>query len=847
MSNQLVIVESPAKARTIGRILPSNYVIKASMGHIRDLPESSFGVDIEHGFQPQYEESRGHGHNLGEIKTAARTASDIYLASDPDREGEAIAWHLQEVLHKVNRKAKFHRVTFHEITKSAICRAFENPGEVNMPRVDAQQARRVLDRIVGYQISPLLWSRIQRKISAGRVQSVALRLVCEREREIQSFVPREYWNFEANFSPESVPGRKFRAKLIKIDGKQVDVNNEAQANETAQLLSSAAGWSIGGLDTVCRKKGAPPPFITSTLQQAASSAMGFTANQTMQTAQQLYEGITLESGPVGLITYMRTDAVAIAAEAQTACRKYIDAVYGSDFVPEKPNFYKTKANAQAAHECIRPTDVSLTPEKLRPFLNPAQLKLYSLIWQRFVACQMAPALLETKTVTVKNPGTCGHLFEFKASTVSTKFPGYLAVYNFVNDETHQQQDDDGLHVDPALLNQLQIGDSCKIMDCKPEQKFTEPASRYSEATLIKELESNGIGRPSTYASIVNTIQVRKYVSREKGKLVPTDLGFRVNDYLVSSLPDLFQVGFTADMEKQLDSVEEGNVQWTDMLEKFYRSFSEWLTNAKFIDAPGNDKADALIDLLSSFNDWEKPAPSAAGKRPFNEKTFFSSIVSKHKTGAPLTAKQWGALLSIVAKHQDKLPELPAIAEKYGFTDELNEAQSKLDEHLEAVKEREAARAEAPAFQPDDRLEKIFECGARVKWNKPEKIRNRVYDDAAFFDSLCRQYKSGRKLSDKQIAALTRIVRKYPDQFPSTSLVPAEAPVELDSDMKAKIEAMLGAFDKLESWNEPTVRRGRTFSDKDFIASLKKQHESGKVLSAKQIAALERMASKYNLK
>ena len=847
MSKQLVIVESPAKARTIGRILPSEYIIKASMGHIRDLPENSFGVDIEHNFAPQYEESKARGHNLGELKTAAKNAVDIYLASDPDREGEAIAWHLQEVLRKVNKKAHFHRVSFHEITRSAINRAFQDPGEIDMNRVDAQQARRVLDRIVGYQISPLLWSRIERGISAGRVQSVALRLVCEREREILAFIPKEYWIFEALFHPEVAPDRSFRAKLAKVDGKNAEVANQEQAEALHKLIGDSSAWHVSGLETSPRRKFAPPPFITSTLQQAASSAMGFTANQTMQTAQQLYEGITLENGPVGLITYMRTDAVNIALEAQNACRDYIAKTFGADYVPPKANVYKTKANAQAAHEAIRPTDVNLTPDKLRPFLNPSQLKLYTLIWRRFVACQMNPALLETTTVTVENSIPADHLFTFRASATVTRFPGFLAVYN-IKDETHTPEDDqDESAPDPELLGMLRTGTNCELAGCKPEQKFTEPAPRYSEATLIKELESNGIGRPSTYATIVNTIQVRKYVNREKGKLIPTDLGFRVNDYLVKSLPELFQVGFTADMEKKLDNVEDGEVEWTAMLHDFYGVFSEWLKQAKFADAPADDKAAALIRILSGFQNWEKPVVQPGAKRPFNEKTFFNSVVAKKLSGVPVTVKQWNALLSIAAKYRDQLPGLEDIVKQYGFADELDDAAEKLNAHLKAIKERQAVQPETPEFEADPRLEAVFKAAEKVKWNRAERIRGRVYDDAAFVESLRKQYKAGKTLSAKQIAALLRVTRKYPGQFPECDLS-VSAPVPPPNPAaEAQIDSLLNAFKSFESWNEPTVRRGRTFSDRDFIASLAKQHAAGKVLSEKQIAALERMAAKYNLK
>lgn len=841
MSKNLVIVESPAKARTIGRILPSSYDIKASMGHIRDLPENSFGVDIEHDFQPQYEESRSRSRNLSELKNAAKTAKEIYLASDPDREGEAIAWHLQEVLRRSNPKARFHRVSFHEITRSAINRAFEEPGEVNMNRVDAQQARRVLDRIVGYQISPLLWSRIERGISAGRVQSVALRLLCEREREIQAFVPREYWTFLAKFHPLDAPERSFAAKLTKINGKNFETPNQEEAEKLLALMKASSAWSIASVDVVPRRKTAPPPFITSTMQQAASSAMGFGANQTMQTAQQLYEGVELSNGPVGLITYMRTDSVAVAREAQEAARAFIEKNYGRDYVPEKPNFFRSKANAQGAHEAIRPTDVTLTPDAVKRYLNPAQHKLYSLIWRRFVASQMAAAQLENTTVVVENAGP--QRFSFRASAAATKFPGFQAVYNF-REESHAQGDEDEENAGSAsALAFLKAGMNCSFDGCKPERKFTEPAPRYSEATLIKELESNGIGRPSTYAAIVNTIQVRKYAAREKGKLVPTELGMKVNDYLVQSLPELFQVGFTAKMEERLDSIEEGGTEWTAMLRDFYKSFESWLNEAKFADSPESGKARALVACLRRIETWEKTS-AAPGKRAFNERTFFHSIAGKQEAGTPLTLKQWNALLSLAAKYESQLPDLNEIAKKNGFYDELEAARARRKSRDAAVEERRTAAAASEA-KADPRLDAVFEAGKKVQWAKPEKIRNRVYDDGAFFESLRKQHQSGKNLSPKQLSALSKILKKYAQAFPENPFAEPQNAAP-NPERAAQIESMLKAFKGFSDWKDPVVRRGRTFSDKTFVESLEKQHGSGRALSDKQLAALRKLVEKYEL-
>ena len=851
MNKKLVIVESPAKAKTIGKILGKDYIIRASMGHIRDLPEHAFGVDIEHGFSPQYEENKSRGKNLTELKSAAKAAGEIYLASDPDREGEAIAWHLREVLSKLNKKAPFRRVSFHEITRSAIERAFQNPGDVNMNLVDAQQARRVLDRIVGYQISPLLWTRIERGVSAGRVQSVALRLVCEREREIRAFVPQEYWNFTAKFNPAGTDD-EFTAKLARINGEKFEVGDQAGAQAVLKAVRAASGWKISAIDVQPRKKYAPPPFITSTLQQAASSALGFSASQTMRIAQQLYEGVDTPSGPVGLITYMRTDSVAIADEARKACREFIGNHFGPAYVPEHPNVFRTKATAQGAHEAIRPTDVRITPESIASSLDPQQLRLYTIIWRRFLACQMSPALQERTTADAEGIGGDKRTYSFRTTATVTKFPGYLQAYNIVEEGLRNEEDSDMR--DAEVLARLRTGQSCVLCDALPEQKFTEPAPRYSEATLIKELETNGIGRPSTYASIVNTIQVRHYVEKEKGKLIPTDLGFRINDYLIASLPELFQVGFTADMEQQLDGVEEGKLQWTSMLSDFYRKFSEWLQTAKNEGAPGTDKAEALLRQLRSIGTWEK-TESAAGKRPFNEERFFHSVEDKYKKGSRVSAKQWEALLSLALKYRSVLPGLEAAAEEAGFADELRAAEEKRRERMAELEERrrkqEEARAAAPA---QGEISKVFQAMSNLKWHAPEKRRGREYDDSKFFDSLRKQSESGKVLTGKQLAALARIFEKYESQIPGAAELrpllgvaePPAADPAAEADRKKYVEELLNGFSKVEKWSEPVKRGRRVFSDEDFVASIRKQASQGHKLSEKQIAALSKLAAKYSI-
>ena len=865
MPDKLVIVESPAKAKTIGKILGKDYIIKASYGHIRDLPERAFGVDIEHNFSPQYEESKSRGKNLSELKKTARTVKEIYLAPDPDREGEAIAWHLHEVLKNVNRKAAFKRVAFHEITRSAITKAFQHPGDLNMNLVDAQQARRVLDRIVGYMISPLLWSRIERGVSAGRVQSVALRLVCEREREIQAFVPKEYWNFSAIFSQGGEC--RFTTKLAKINNGKFEIGNKNDADSVLAAVRGASAWKVSSIENQPRKRYAPPPFITSTLQQAASSALGFSANSTMRFAQQLYEGVDTGEGHIGLITYMRTDSVAIAAEAQAACRDFIGKNYGTPFVPEKPNFFRTKSTAQGAHEAIRPTDVNLTPEKLKDYLEPGQLKLYRLIWRRFVACQMAPAEQQRTTVDVEGRGSDDNLYTFRATATVTTFPGFLKAYNIEEEGAASSEDDNTK--DAEALAALKENSACRLEDALSEQKFTEPPPRFSEATLIKELESNGIGRPSTYATIVNTIQERAYVLKEKGKLSPTELGFKINDYLVASLPDLIQVGFTADMENQLDSVEEGRILWTRMLKDFYEKFSKWLAEAKNAGAPEARKAKAVLDLLSSVKTWEVPEKGA--KRVYDDKKFYNSVQAKAEQGTTISAKQWEALLNLVVKYASQLKNLKEIAEANGFQKDVEAAMERLDDRRkkreEILRRREDAANSAP---PQDSLESVFRAMQGIPWSPPEKRGARVYDDKKFFESLKKQMESGKFLSEKQISALAKIAARYASSIPDyesvakklTGSVPgaavssaeeaqgeggaSSAPAASAGPGEAEIDRILKAMSEITDWAEPEKKGRRVYNDKEFYESLAKQRASGKVLSFKQAAALTKLAAKYKI-
>ena len=854
MEHKLVIVESPAKARTIGKMLGRDYTIKASMGHVRDLPERTLGVDIEHDFAPQYEESRERGKNLSDLKSAAKGASEIYLAPDPDREGEAIAWHLREILSKANKKAKFHRVTFHEITKSAIAKAFQSPGDIDIDRVDAQQARRVLDRIVGYMVSPLLWGKIKKGVSAGRVQSVALRLVCERERQILSFVPKEYWNFLAKFSPEGKSRAHFVAKLFKINGEKFEINTKNDADALLAAVRGASRWSVDSIEIQPRKKYAAPPFITSTLQQAASSALGFSANTTMRIAQQLYEGVDVgRGGPVGLITYMRTDSVAIAIEAQNAARAFIGTHYGPEYVPAKHNVYKSKASAQGAHEAIRPTDVNLTPEMVKAYLDDRMLKLYTLIWRRFTASQMAPAEQQRTTVDVVAKGADANTYDFRATATVTTFPGFLRAYD-IKEEGSEEEDEETRYAD--ILKALEKGDSCRLIDVLSEQKFTEPPPRYSEATLIKELELNGIGRPSTYATIVNTIQERLYVNKEKGKLIPTELGFQICDYLVLSLPELFQVGFTAEMENQLDEVEEGHVQWTAMMHTFYDKFEKWLNTAKSVGAPEGSKASALMTLLDGITQWDAPEKSAS--RTYDDRRFFTSLKKSFDAGKAVSARQWEAMLKMAVKYESQLPGLEQFAADHGFAADLADAAQQIRERQAKREAWQAKRDEAAAAAPqENEMAEVFTALDGVRWNPPEKSARRVYDDGKFYDSLKKQNQAGRPLSEKQLSALGKMAAKYQNQIPnfdriasilqiSTAENPSPEAADTANARSAEADALLEKFSHVSNWNEPRKVGRRVYDDKVFYESLRKQRAEGKALSDRQFAALQKLASKYQL-
>ncbi len=572
MAKALVVVESPAKARTINKYLGRDYKVLASMGHVRDLPKSKLGVDIDEDFAPEYEPIAARRKVIAELKSAAKDATDIYIATDPDREGEAIGWHLAEELG--TKKKKIHRLMFNEITKKAVQEALKHPGTINLKMVDAQQARRVLDRLVGYKISPLLWDKVRRGLSAGRVQSVALKLICDREREIATFVTEEYWHLFATLAGEVPP--EFDAKLIKHNDETIKVSNEEQAKQVVRDLEGAS-YVVSSVATKERKRNAAPPFITSKLQQASR----FPVKRTMQIAQQLYEGIELPElgaeGPIGLITYMRTDSTRVADDALAAVRQHIGTAFGTEYVPEKPNFFRAKADAQDAHEAIRPTSMEYEPEKVRPYLTPEQYSLYRLIWNRFVASQMPPATFDETTVDI----TAGdYLFRVKGTV--PKFPGWQAAYGLQasaedNPEAEKDKEDDDSPT--GVLPPLAEGDRLELKALRPEQKFTQPPPRFTEATLVKELEENGIGRPSTYASIIGVLQDRDYANKIGGRFKPTALGMIITDLLIKSFDDILDVEYTRNLEEDLDRIEQGKADYKGTLSSFYKKFKKDLAKA----------------------------------------------------------------------------------------------------------------------------------------------------------------------------------------------------------------------------------------------------------------------------
>ena len=601
MSKGLVIIESPGKAKAIQKYLGKGFVVEASFGHVKDLPKSTLGVDIDNNFETEYVVIPGKEKVLAKLKKLALSADSIYLAPDPDREGEAIAWHLAEELGdgKTKKKKKkkdgdepdrIRRVTFNEITKRAVQEAFEHPHDIDRNLVDAQQARRVLDRLVGYQVSPLLWDKVRRGLSAGRVQTVALRLIVEREREIKAFQKVEYWTIDAHLAGPKPPA--FDARFVGKGEEKVEVNNGEDAEKIRAALEKA-DWLVRTVERKERRRNATPPFTTSKLQQDSSRKLRFSVKRTMMIAQRLYEGVELgEEGSIGLITYMRTDSTRVSNEALAEVREYIKSQYGNEYLPESPNVYKEKKAAQAAHEAIRPTSAMRHPDQIKQYLKEDEYKVYKLIWQRFVASQITPAVFDQTTVDI-DAKSGAETFWFRVTGSVPKFDGFLKVYE-ESKEGKDEEDEELKHKLPPL----EAGQKLTLRELKPEQHFTEPPPRYNEASLVKELEERGIGRPSTYSAILSTIQERQYVQKLGGKFSPTEIGLVVTDLLVENFRDIFDVQYTARLEEELDEIEEGKETWTDALAEFYKRFSKDLRyaekhmeNIKRMEKPTDEKCE----------------------------------------------------------------------------------------------------------------------------------------------------------------------------------------------------------------------------------------------------------------
>jgi len=825
MAKHLVIVESPAKAKTINKILGKEYLVKASMGHVRDLPEKEIGVDLEKGFKPKYVAIKTREKVVKELKESAKSAEDIILAPDPDREGEAIAWHLMAALKGLVPPENFHRVTYNEITAPAIREAFARPRKINQDKVDAQQARRVLDRIVGYKVSPLLWRRIRGASSAGRVQSVALRIVCDREKEILGFKPEAFWLIGARVRKHTPPVDPFAVKLARIDDEKAEIKSAEQAESIRKDLEGRK-LRVAALNHREISKRPQPAYITSSLQQAGNRFFGFAPTRTMRIAQKLYEGVDTGSGVVGLITYMRTDSVAISPVAQEACRAYIHGTFGSEYLPEKPHVYKSKGNAQEAHEAIRPTDVNLTPDQLTSVLDPDSLKLYKIIWQRFVASQMASARIAQRTAEIEAIGgrEGGHSYLFRASASDVIFPGYMKVTGIEKEKKPDAEDVSGEEEDIALPP-LTEGEMLEHIEWLEERKETTPPPRYTESSLVKALEDNGVGRPSTYAQTVSTIVDRDYVDKDKRTLKPTPKGMQVNDFLIQHLPELFDIGFTALMEKQLDEIEEGNLGWTTMLEQFYGSFQNWVEKAK--SPPADIKVvTALLELLSGVTNW---APETKrGKKTYSDEKFVQSVREQmDKNEPPLSDRQQEALVKLACRYKDQLPEVDRVFGSLGLADAL------IKHHEESLPPRPETLVKLEMLRP-------------LEFDPPRKVGKKTYDDKEFMVSLDNQVTGGKRLSENQVRYLDRLVVKYSHQIPDFENRKADLKLEEAPTVETDPQAgeILELLAKITEWKEPVKRGNRVWDDKEFFQSLDRQFRQKKSLSPRQVAAMRKMASRY---
>ncbi len=814
MSKKLLIVESPAKAVTIGKYLGGDFTVKSSVGHIRDLPKKGLSIKIapvegREGawtFTPSYEVSAEKKKVVDDLRKAARAADEVFLAPDPDREGEAIAWHLSQVLADVTKGKPVRRVTYNEITKKAVQTAVANPGEINLARVDAQQARRILDRLVGFKVSPLLWKNLQYgySLSAGRVQSVALRLLVEREREITGFNPVAYWVLGVEAS-KGTKETAFIAKLARLDDVKPNVRSQEQAATLVDDLDGA-GLRVTSVKEQPKTRHPYPPFTTSTLQQAASSVCGFSPQRTMSMAQKLYEA--------GLITYMRTDSVNVAAEARAAAKDLIESEFGAAFVPEKPNFYKSKAGAQEAHEAIRPTDVRLHPAEAG--LDASSTKLYDLIWRRFVASQMAEARLVQKTVALEaEKDALRHSYLFTASTTSVEFEGFLAAMKTAKKaKTTEEEDEDSDEV--KSLPPLAVGEALTPVRWLSDRKETKPPPRYSEASLVKALEENGVGRPSTYAQTIEVLVDRLYATREARQLVPTQRGMDVNDWLVKKIEPLFNVGYTAKMEGELDKVEEGEEQGNDMLSGFYRQFTAWVRDAQD-PPPPIEKFNALFELLDEVKNWRPPM--TIGKRTFGDKEFVDSVRQQIADGkTPVSEKQLQALVKLVVAYRDQIHDGEMRIVDLGYGPEVDRVKN----------------------APSDEL---------VKWCFQTIDRIGGLTKNPFLNSLREQVDRGRLLTAKQFAILARSVGENAGALDDADQVRARlapyvpggfeiAPVD------PAVPDLLALLETVKEWKEPVHRGRRVYNDEEFVSSLRDQYARRSSLSPRQVLALRRVCVNY---
>ncbi|MCR5752338.1 MAG: type I DNA topoisomerase [Kiritimatiellae bacterium] len=822
MSKKLLIVESPAKAKTIGKYLGGEFSVKSSVGHIRDLPRESGAIKIaEKGpdswvFTPTYEISDGKEKVVSELKAATRAADEIYLASDPDREGEAIAWHLKEVLGPVAGKKPFKRVTYNEITKAAVLKAVSEPRDIDMPLVDAQQARRILDRLVGYRVSPLLWKNINcvnnRTLSAGRVQSVALRLLVERQREIDAFTPETYYlmGVEAKKDGDS---KSFVARLAKIDGGKPDVRSKEDANTMILDLSDSA-LVVEGVKEQGKARHALPPFTTSTLQQAASSVLGMSPGKTMKLAQSLYEA--------GRITYMRSDSVHVSDQARDAAREFVERVCGPEFYPAKPNVFSTKAKggvaAQEAHEAIRPTDVELTPKRASESgMDSQELKLYDLVWRRFVASQMADAKTTVTTVSIgaRKPAIA-HKYVFTASATRVDFEGFLKVMKLsLKAKTKEGEDDDDTD-EVAYLPELAKGDQLKALRWISDEKQTKGPSHYSEASLIKALEENGVGRPSTYAATIETLKTREYAKNDKRKLVPLERGILVCDWLVKKMDALFSVGYTAKMEAELDGVEENKVSMDSMLSGFYAKFLRDIAAIVEEESPPKEKFDAVFELLEDVKEW-KPTKKV-GRRIYDDKAFVESVKTQAAEGKrPLSQRQLQFLVRMALMYADQIPDCEARLKASGLG---------------------AAKPVVERADP----ELVSYC-----FNQLDRIGGA--DRNPFLKSLREQFDRGKGLSPKQFQILARSVGENAGELDDCEAVRAklsefvpggfeEAPAD------PSIPVLLKMMESVKEWRPATKRGKRVYDDQEFVKSLRDQYARRHSLSPRQLVALKRVVTLY---